>query len=134
MKYMLDTNICVKLIRRHPAALVKRISQLQVGDIVVSAITVSELQHGVHKSTRPEQNLAALEQFLLPLVIAEFDYDAAAAYGQVRAHLERIGTPIGSMDLLIAAHALCLNVTLVTNNLKEFARVPNLLVEDWLAK
>ncbi|MCC7164819.1 MAG: type II toxin-antitoxin system VapC family toxin [Anaerolineae bacterium] len=133
MKYMLDTNICVELIRKHPAASVKRISRMRVGDIVVSAITVSELEHGVYTSSSPEQNLAALEQFLLPLVIAEFDYDAAVAYGQLRAHLERQDTPIGSMDMLIAAHALSLNLTLVTNNLKEVARVPNLSVENWIA-
>ncbi|TAH48394.1 MAG: type II toxin-antitoxin system VapC family toxin [Chloroflexota bacterium] len=131
MKYMLDTNICIELIRRQPTNLVKQLTSLRVGDIGISAITVAELQHGVSKSRNPEQNLAALEQFLLPLAIADFGYDAAVAYGQLRAHLERKGALIGSMDLLIAAHALSLEVTLVTNNIKEFTRVPQLNVEDW---
>lgn len=133
MKYMLDTNVCVELIRKQPTKLVDHLNQLRAGDVGVSAITVSELQHGVHKSKNPEQNIAALEQFLLPLLVAEYDYDAASVYGQVRAYLERVGSPIGSMDLLIAAHALSLNAILVTNNVREFARVPDLQVEDWLA-
>ena len=130
---MLDTDICVELIRKQPAKLVKRLVQLSVGDVVVSAITVSELQYGVQKSRNPERNLEALEQFLLPLVIVEYDYAATATYGQIRAYLEKNGTPIGSMDLLIAAHALALEVILVTNNVREVSRVPNLAVEDWLS-
>lgn len=131
MKYMLDTNICIELIRRQPANILNRITATRIGDVGVSMLTVAELQYGVSKNRSPEQNLAALEQFLLALTLADFGYDAAAAYGQLRAHLERKGTPIGSMDMLIAAHALSLDVVLVTNNLKEFARVPGLKVEDW---
>lgn len=132
MKYLLDTNICIELIRKKSDKLVKQLTDLRVGDVGVSTITVAELQFGALKSRDPEQNLLALEQFLFPLAIADFGYDAAAAYGQLRAQLERKGMSIGSMDLLIAAHALSLDLTLVTNNTKEFARVPNLSLEDWV--
>ncbi len=132
MKYMLDTNICIHIIRKQPEAMLKHLTSMRVGDVGVSTIVVSELQHGIHKSQNPDKNRAAIEQFLIPLVIADFDYAAAAAYGPIRAELERKGTPIGSMDLLIAAHAVSLDVILVTNNVKEFARVPNLKIEDWI--
>ncbi|HZQ09407.1 MAG TPA: type II toxin-antitoxin system VapC family toxin [Anaerolineae bacterium] len=134
MKYLLDTNICIELIRRQPTSVMKRLTSLRVGDAGISSVTVAELYHGVYKSQNPEQNLEALEQFLLPLAIAEFGSEAAIAYGQIRADLERKGTPIGSMDLLIAAHAVSLNVVLVTNNLREFTRVPKLQIEDWTRK
>lgn len=87
MKYLPNTNICMELIRKQPAKLVHRLTTLRVGKAGVSTITVAELPHGVSKSSRPEQNLAALEQFLLPLAIADFDYAAAAAYGQIRTYL-----------------------------------------------
>jgi tRNA(fMet)-specific endonuclease VapC len=132
MKYLLDTNICVEIIRKKPKKLLERLTRLQVGDVGISTITVAELQFGISKSLNPEKNLAALEQFLLSFAISDFDYDAAVVYGQIRAYLERKGSPIGSLDLLIAAHAVRLDVILVTNNVKEFARVPNLQVEDWL--
>jgi tRNA(fMet)-specific endonuclease VapC len=131
MKYLRDTNICIELIRRQPINILNRLTARRVGDVGVSTITVAELQHGVAKSSHSEQNLAALEQFLLPLAIADFGYDAAVVYGQIRAQLEKRGTPIGSMNLLIAAHALSLDTILVTNNVKEFARVPRLKGEDW---
>jgi tRNA(fMet)-specific endonuclease VapC len=133
MKYMLDTNICIYLIRRKPPQVLERFAPLSFGDVGVSTITVAELQYGVQKSQRPEQNRQALEQFLIPLIIADFDQDAAIAYGIVRATLEQQGKPIGSLDTLIAAHALSLDVTLVTNNLREFARVPDLQVANWAA-
>lgn len=131
MKYMLDTNICIELIRKKSPTILRKLASLRVGDVGVSAITVAELQHGASKSQSPGQNLAALEQFLLPLAIADFGFDAANAYGPIRTFLERNGTPIGSMDLLIAAQAVSLDVTLVTNNVKEFTRIPQLDVEDW---
>ena len=132
MKYMLDTNICIHIIRKRPEPLLKRLTDMRVGDVCVSTITVSELQHGIYKSQNPDQNRAALEQFLIPLVIADFDYAAATAYGPIRAGLERKGLPIGSMDFLIAAHAVSLGIILVTNNVKEFSRVPDLKIEDWI--
>ncbi len=133
MNYLLDTNICIYLIRQKPADVLARFNAHAVGDIGVSAITVAELQFGVQKSRYPERNQQALEQFLLPLAIADFGYDAALAYGRIRALLERGGTPIGALDTLIAAHALSLNVTLVTNNRGEFARIPELKVENWVS-
>ena len=96
-------------------------------------MTAAELYYGAEKSSRPEQNLEALGTFLLPLEILAFGPVGAAAYGRVRAALERLGTPIGPLDTLIAAHALGLGVTLVTNNVREFSRVPGLEIEDWTA-
>jgi tRNA(fMet)-specific endonuclease VapC len=134
MKYLLDTNICIALIRQKPAALLQRLTSLQLGDAGISSITLAELFHGVEKSARPEQNMSALEQFLLPLDLADFDQDAALAYGKIRADLERTGQIIGSMDILIAAHAVSLNVIMVTNNVQEFQRVKGLFVEDWISE
>jgi tRNA(fMet)-specific endonuclease VapC len=134
MKYLLDTNICIALIRQKPAALIQRLTSLQPGDAGISSITLAELFHGVEKSARPEQNMSALEQFLLPLDLADFDQDSALAYGKIRADLERTGQLIGSMDILIAAHAVSLDAIMVTNNVKEFQRVKGLFVEDWISE
>lgn len=133
MKYMLDTNICIGLIRQKPQSLIERLTDCAPGDIGVSTITVAELAHGAQKSSQVEKNMSALEQFLLPLEIAEFNQRAAIAYGFVRASLEQTGNVIGSMDLLIGAHALSLDVILVTNNTGEFKRILNLKIEDWMA-
>jgi tRNA(fMet)-specific endonuclease VapC len=103
-----------------------------VGDIGLSTVTLAELQYGVAKSAFPERNQEALAAFTLPLEILPFDAPAAAAYGPIRATLERQGTPIGAMDLLIAAHAVSLGVILVTNNPREFGRVSDLQVENWV--
>jgi len=130
---LLDTNICIYVIKRKPAEVLQRFLAYAVGDIGVSSITVAELWYGVQKSGRPAQNREALEQFLLPLMVASFDDEAAAVYGSIRAGLERLGTPIGALDMLIAAHALALDVSLVTNNTTEFARIPGLRVENWVA-
>ncbi|HEX8221037.1 MAG TPA: type II toxin-antitoxin system VapC family toxin [Chloroflexia bacterium] len=131
MKYMLDTSICVHLIRQKPSELLRRMTMQAVPDICVSSITVAELQYGVQRSSQPQRNQHAFEQFLIPLIILDFDYDASLTYGRIRAQLEAQGTPIGSLDTLIAAHAFSQGLTLVTNNTREFARVPGLLVEDW---
>ena len=133
MKVLLDTNICIYLIKRRPQEVREWFERYAVGEVGLSSITVSELQYGVEKSRRVDQNRAALMQFLLPLVIADFDYEAAVVYGRVRAELERLGTPMGPLDTLIAAHALSLDVTLVTNNEREFSRVSDLRVENWVA-
>lgn len=132
MKYMLDTNICIGLIRLQPPKLLRRITRCEPGDIGVSSITIAELAFGANKSNQVEQNLTALEQFLLPIEIADFDQQASAAYGFIRAYLEREGKIIGSMDMLIGAHALSLGAILVTNNVDEFQRIPKLKVEDWM--
>lgn len=133
MKYMLDTNICIGLIRQKPQKLIRRLTRCEPGEVGVSSITIAELAHGANKSDQIEQNLSALDQFLLPIEIADFDQPASAAYGVVRAYLEREGKTIGSMDMLIGAHALSLGVVLVTNNTDEFQRIPKLKIEDWMA-
>ncbi|TKB94576.1 MAG: type II toxin-antitoxin system VapC family toxin [Nitrospira sp.] len=132
MKVMLDTNICIYLIKQRPPTVIDRFLSHPVGDIGVSSITVAELAYGVNKSRHTTKNRLALEQFLAPLDLAAFDQDAALSYGRLRALLEQKGSPIGSMDLLIAAHALSLGVRLVTNNLREFQRVPGLRLENWV--
>ncbi len=132
MIFLLDTNTCIYLIKQRPPEVLRRFEEHTVGDIGISSITAAELHFGAEKSQRPEGNLRALEQFLLPLDVVPFGHEAAAAYGRIRAVLERRGTPIGSLDTLIAAHALSLRLTLVTNNLREFERVPGLKLENWV--
>ncbi len=132
MIILLDTDICIYIIRQKPVAVLQKFNTYAVGDIGVSSMTVAELFVGAQKSQRPAHNYQAVEQFLLPLTIVPFDYDAAAAYGRVRAALEQQGTPIGALDTLIAAQAMSLGVTLATNNVREFMRVPGLRVEDWV--
>ena len=131
MKLMLDTNICIYIIKQQPAAVLKRFLEYQIGDICISSITLAELRFGVAKSTHRDKNANALDEFIVPLEIATFDDAAALAYGDIRATLESAGTPIGSMDMLIAAHAVSLGVTLVTNNTREFVRVAGLTIVDW---
>src|SRR5580698_9320796 len=131
LTHLLDTNICVSVIRRRSPDILIRLQKMVPGSVGVSIITVAELQFGAVKSLQPQRNRAALEQFLLPLEILEYGSAAAFCYGDVRARLEKSGTPIGPLDTLIAAHAKSLNATLVTNNLAEFRRVPGLKVEDW---
>ncbi len=128
---MLDTNICIYLIKQKPPEVLNRFREYQVGDIAISSITLAELRYGVAKSGYREKNTKALDEFIMPLEILSFDEEATQAYGEIRAALEKLGTPIGSMDLLIAAHAVSLGVTLVTNNTKEFDRVHGLSVVDW---
>lgn len=130
---LLDTNMCIYLIRQTPRAALERFEDFEVGEVGVSVVTACELYYGAEKSSRPEQNNRALEQFLLPLEILEFDAEAAHSYGRIRASLEKNDTPVGPLDTLIAAHALSCGVTLVTNNTREFARVERLQVEDWTA-
>lgn len=132
MKYMLDTNICIYVIKRRPAAVIERFLMHDPGDICISSITYAELMHGVAKSQAQEKNQIALSLFLSPIAILDFDNAAAEEYGRVRADLEKKGTPIGPMDMLIAAHAKAAGLTLVTNNTREFARVDGLLIEDWV--
>ncbi len=131
IKYLLDTNICIYLIRRKPEIVLKRIQGLQVSDLGISSITLSELEYGVAKSRKQEQNKLALTEFLTPIEIMPFDDMAAKHYGELRAYLEKRGIPIGSLDMLIAAHAVSLQSTLVTNNESEFSRVPGLKIENW---
>ena len=130
--YLLDTNICIYIINRRPMEVFDRFEGLKVGQVAVSSITGAELSFGVEKSGST-RNRQALDKFLAPLDILAFDEAAMRASGSLRTHLEGQGTPIGSMDMLIASHALALEATLVTNNAREFQRVPGLVLENWVA-
>lgn len=132
MKLMLDTNICIYIIKQQPVAVLKRFLEYQIGDIGISSITLSELRYGVAKSAHREKNAKALDEFITPLEIVSFDEEAAHVYGEIRATLEKAGTPIGAMDMLIAAHAASLRIPLVTNNAREFERITSLKVVDWI--
>lgn len=132
MRYLLDTNTCIYIIKRSPPHVYVRFKRLRVGDIGVSAITYCELQFGVANSSKPDENQLALTEFLGPLDVLDFPAAAATVFGDIRAHLQRAGTPIGIYDLLIASHALQQGLTLVTNNTKEFQRVPHLKIENWI--
>jgi tRNA(fMet)-specific endonuclease VapC len=132
MLRMLDTDICLYLIKRKPLHVLERLKTFRPADVAVSSVTVAELQYGAYKSSRPERNQEALAEFLLPLEVVPFDESAATHYGEIRTYLERKGNIIGAMDLLIAAHARSLSLTLVTNNIQEFQRVPGLGAENWV--
>jgi tRNA(fMet)-specific endonuclease VapC len=131
MHLLLDTNICIYLIKRRPPSVLKRFNAFAAGSIAISSITVAELEFGVQKSQYPSQNRQALEHFLLPLMILDFDHEAARTYGKIRAWLEARGKTIGALDMLIAAHALSKGLPLATNNVREFSRVPGLKVINW---
>ena len=134
MRYLLDTNTCIYVIKRSPPQVYKRLRKLRIGDVGISAITFCELQFGVTNSSKPEKNQLALTEFLAPVEVLDFPSAAAVTFGDIRSRLKRSGTPIGAYDLLIAAHALEQGLTLVTNNLKEFKRVPGLELENWMKK
>lgn len=131
MKFMLDTNTCIYLIKQKNPKILGHLKRHSVGDIGISSVTLAELQYGVAKSQHVQKNRQALSEFILSLEIALFDEKAAETYGTVRSALEKAGNPIGSMDTLIGAHALSLGVTLVTNNIREFKRIRGLRVVDW---
>jgi tRNA(fMet)-specific endonuclease VapC len=131
LKLLLDTNICIYIIKQQPDAVLQRFMEYQAGDIGISSITLAELRYGVAKSKQREKNAKALDEFIIPLEIADFGEAAAQAYGDIRAALEKDGTPIGAMDMLIAAQALSLGLPLVTHNTREFSRIPSLSVIDW---
>lgn len=132
MKYMMDTNICIYLIKKKPVHVLKRLQQVKISDISISSITLSELEYGVQKSSYLSKNKMALTEFLAPIDILFYDDIAAEKYGEIRSNLEREGKVIGSMDMLIAAHAVSQNLTLITNNENEFARVKGLKLENWV--
>lgn len=132
MKILLDTNICSYMMKNKPPGIKKRLSYYAAGDVGISAITLSELYFGVEKSQFNRVNREAIEQFISQLKIVEFDHRAAQCYGAIRAYLTSKGTPIGPLDMLIAAHAVALKVPLVTNNVREFSRVPDLECLNWV--
>ena len=128
---MLDTNICIYAIKNKPEIVAKKINEHLSDGICISVITLAELEKGVFKSKNREKNAIALLQFLFSLQIKSFNESAAIEYGKICAYLQNRGTPIGTMDMLIAAHALSESLTIVTNNVKEFERVPRLIIENW---
>jgi tRNA(fMet)-specific endonuclease VapC len=131
IRYLLDTNICIYIMNRRPIEIIQKFKQFNVGDIGISTITVSELKYGAVKSKNPKLNIQRVEEFLAPLEILPYDHNAADSYGEIRHNLETKGEVIGSLDMLIAAHALSKDIILVTNNEKEFLRVINLRIENW---
>lgn len=131
MRYMLDTNICIYSIKHKPEQVFLRLQEHEPADICISSVTYAELVHGVEKSQAIEKNRLALALLLSNIEILNFDVNAAESYGKIRADLEKQGTSIGPLDMMIAGHAKSLNYTVVTNNTKEFNRVPGLKIENW---
>ncbi|HAR49952.1 hypothetical protein ER57_06505 [Smithella sp. SCADC] len=132
MKYILDTNICIYIIKKKPISVLYRLSKIKINDAGISSITLSELEYGAAKSSHPDRNRVALIEFASLLEIYNYDAGAAGEYGIIRADLERKGKVIGAMDMLIAAQAKSLNLILVTNNEKEFNRIAGLRIENWV--
>ena len=132
MRFLLDTNICIYIIKRKPQKVFDKFQTIEIFDIGISSVTIAELEYGVYKSQRQEQNRAALIQFLITLPVVPFDRRSTQTYGQIRAELERQGIVVGPMDLLIASQAISLGLTLVTNNVRELSRIPGLTLENWV--
>lgn len=132
MRYMLDTNICIYAIKHKPKQVFDRLQEHEPSEICISSVTYAELAHGVEKSQAVERNRLALGLLLANIEIMSFDSLAAECYGKIRADLERAGTPIGPLDMMIAGHAKSLGYTVVTNNTREFERVEDLKIENWV--
>ncbi|MGH8283357.1 MAG: type II toxin-antitoxin system tRNA(fMet)-specific endonuclease VapC [Gammaproteobacteria bacterium] len=131
MRYLLDTDTCIYIMKSQPPSVRERLTKVPVGQVAISAIVLAELQYGIGKSRRRENNMMALHDFLEFCTVEDWPHEAAGVYGNIRASLERRGTSIGGNDLLIAAHAVHARATLVTHNSREFKRVPGLKIEDW---
>ena len=131
MRYLLDTNVCVDYLSgRHPSV-VQQLQRTAPQEVAVSAIAVAELRYGADKSARPDANHRRLDRFFAEVATLDFDHAAGSAYGRLRTSLERVGTPIGPNDMLIAAQALARDLVMVTDNVSEFERVEGLPVENW---
>jgi tRNA(fMet)-specific endonuclease VapC len=128
---LLDTNVCIDLLRKRSPKITARVASTPIGDLGISSITAAELLHGASGSARAAENVKAADALMSVVSVLPFDVAAARFYGALRARLEMRGETIGPLDLLIAGHALALGATLITNNVREFARVPGLVVEDW---
>lgn len=131
MTYMVDTNICIYVMKNRPERVLERFRKELDNGICISSITLAELEYGMKHSSNPVKNEQSLLKFLLPLSILPFGPAAASVYGEIRAYLQRQGTPIGPLDMLIAGHARAEDLILVTNNIREFERVPDLKLENW---
>ena len=131
MRYMLDTNICIYAIKHKPEKVFNELQKHDPSDVCISSVTYAELVHGVEKSAAVEKNRLALSMLLANIEILNFDVEAANCYGKIRADLEKKGTPIGTRDMMIAGHAQSLGYTIVTNNVREFERVPDLKIANW---
>ena len=131
MTYMLDTNICIYIMKKKPEQVLRRFREVMDEGICISSITLAELEYGMKHSSNPVKNEQALLRFLAPLSILPFGSAAASVYGEIRAYLQSLGTPIGPLDMLIAGHARAEGAILVTNNVREFERVPGLEIENW---
>ena len=131
MNFMLDTNICIYAMKNKPEKVSMRMKEHNPDELFISTITLAELEQGVQKSIQKEKNAENLKNFLRTVRILSFDMSAAIEYGKICAYLQKNGTPIGPLDTLIAAHALSKNFTIVTNNVREFERVPELKIENW---
>ncbi len=134
MMFLIDTNICIYIMNDHPPEVIQKFREMGIGNICISSITVSELQYGAYKSKQIQKNIKRLAEFLSPFEILAYDENAARCYGEIRSQLEKKGNVIGPLDLLIAAHALSENLTLITNNEKEFKRVKSLKVKNWVKR
>jgi len=134
MKYMLDTNTCIAIMKKRPSELKTKLKRIPIGEIGVSSIVVAELWYGICQSQKPKDNEEALNDFLSYVTVLDWPLHAAPVYGKIRTELKKKRTPIGAMDLLIAAHALALNMVVVTDNVKEFRRVAKLKVENWIVR
>ena len=132
MRYLLDTNICIYLIKNHPPQVLESFQQHSLADVAISSITVYELEYGVAKSQQQRKSEQALTNFLAPVTIMNVDKNVARQAAGIRADLERKGSPLGPNDLLIAGQALAQDLILVTNNLREFERIQGLTIENWV--
>lgn len=131
LTYLLDTNICIYIIKQKPPSVLQRFEELTIGEVGMSTITYGELLFGAQKSQHPKKTLAVLDQITSLIPPLPIPISAGHHYGQIRNKLEKIGKPIGNNDLWIAAHALALNLIVVTNNTNEFSRIPHLKIENW---
>lgn len=131
MTYMLDTNICIYIMKNKPEKVLRRFKEELNNGIGISSITLAELEYGMKHSSNPSQNERALLRFLVPLSVLPFGAGAASEYGAIRTFLQNNGTPIGQLDMLIAAHAKSEGLVMVTNNVRVFERVPGLKIENW---
>jgi len=133
ISYLLDTNICIYLIKKQPPEVLARFQQIKIKQLHIPSITLFELYYGIEKNNSQQRNLSALENFIAPLTVVNFTLDAAKKAAKIRNHLQKQGTPIGAYDIQIAAIAMSLNMTLLTNNTREFERIKGLKLENWVS-